>query len=50
MFWIVVIPIVFICAFLLIARLYTGKDKKPTETSQKADESSGHIADAETDE
>ena len=48
----VIIILVFICVFLLIARIYTTKNKGSEKTSQShgADESQGEASDGNGDE
>lgn len=45
-----IILIIFIFAFLLVARLYTTKRKKPEDTSQAPDQDPGDTGEAGTDE
>ena len=52
MAWIVITIIVFICLFLLIARIYTTKNKADKKISQLhgSDESQGEASDGNGDE
>ena len=52
MAWVIIITVVFICVFLLIARVYTTKNKETKKASQShgADESQGEASDSNGDE
>jgi len=50
MVWALVILIIFVCVFLLIARVYVGKDKQLKETSDSVNEEAGEEGEAGADE
>lgn len=48
--WVVIILILFVCAFLLVGRIYTKKGKKGDELSQMPDEGANDASQADADE
>lgn len=50
MYWIPIVVIVFICAFLLVRGVYSRKDKMPENKEQGAREASAEVGDSDAGE